>query len=163
MQVADIEWEAPYPFWQDVADSSAQFQASGAGLQFPLYFPVVIPENNVEQGIINLGDVDAPIIARLYGDMTIVRLINETTGEVLEITGNIPATQYVEVATGFGEKKVELVTIATGARVSILDRVNLAKADFWSLRAGDNVVRFEADTNVSGYMQLYWRPRYTGV
>ena len=30
-----------------------------------------------------------------------------------------------------------------------MDRINLAKPDFWALRPGLNVVTFEADVNVS--------------
>ena len=52
--------------------------------------------------------------------------------------------------------------IATGARVPAMDRINLAKPDFWSLRPGLNLVTFEADVNVSGRAELYWRQRQSG-
>ena len=84
--------------------------------------------NNVVVEVANLGDVDAPVTARLYGDVTTARIRNLTTGEALEITGNIAATEYVEVSTAFGDKRVELVTIATGERTSVMDRINLAAA-----------------------------------
>ena len=119
------------------------------GFAFAVEFPLEMTSNNVEVEIANLGDVDAPITARLYGDVTTARIRNLTTGEVLEITGNIAATEYVEVSTAFGDKRVEQVVIATGVRTSVMDRINLAKPDFWALRPGLNVVTFEADVNVS--------------
>jgi hypothetical protein len=54
------------------------------------------------------------------------------------------------------------VVIATGARTAVMDRINLAKPDFWALRPGLNVVTFEADVNVSGRAELYWRQRQSG-
>jgi hypothetical protein len=157
----DIEWLAPEPYWRAVADTQVLFTGAG-GFAFALSFPLVMTSNNVEVEIANLGDVDAPIVARLYGDVTTARLRNLTTGEELEITGHIAATEYVEVGTAFGDKRVEQVVIATGVRTSVMDRINLAKPDFWALRPGLNVVTFEADVNVSGRAELYWRQRQSG-
>lgn len=158
----DVEFLAPNPYWREIADTQMFFSAAG-GFDFSVEFPLEMTSNNVELEIDNQGDVDAPIVVRMYGDITTGRIINETTGETLEITGNVPATKYLEINTGFGEKRIEEVTIATGARVSVMDRLNLALADFWSLRPGLNIVRFEADVNVSGRAELYWRQRYAGI
>lgn len=158
----DVEFVAPYPFWTDVEDTQLLFSQAG-GEQWALQFPHDIDSNNIEQTVDNQGDVEAPIVARMYGDITVARIRNLTTGLQLEITGNVPATQYIEVATGFGEKRVDLVTISTGARTSIMSRINLAKADFWSLVPGANVLRFEADINTSGRAELYFRQRFTGI
>jgi hypothetical protein len=157
----DLEWLAPEPYWRAIADTQVLFTGTG-GFGFAVEFPLEMTSNNVEVEIANLGDVDAPIVARLYGDVTTARIRNLTTGEELEITGNIGATEYVEVSTAFGDKRVEQVEIATGARTSVMDRINLAKPDFWALRPGLNVVTFEADINVSGRAELYWRQRQSG-
>ena len=93
---------------RDVADTQVLFTGTG-GFGFAVEFPLEMTSNNVEVEIANLGDVDAPITARLYGDVTTARIRNLTTGEVLEITGNIAATEYVEVSTAFGDKRVEQV------------------------------------------------------
>ncbi len=157
----DIDFECPYPYWKDVADTVLTFAQAG-GFQWSVEFPLEMTSNNVEQEVGNLGDVDAPILARLYGDATTVRIINVTTDETLEVTGQVVAGDYIEVSTAFGDKRIELVT-AAGVRTSIMNRLNLAKADFWSLRPGINVVRFEASTNVSGRAEIYWRQRYAGA
>jgi hypothetical protein len=157
----DVEWLAPEPYWRAVADTQVLFTGAG-GFEFALEYPLEMTSNNVEVEIANDGDVDAPITARLYGDVTTARLRNLTTGEDLEITGHIASTEYIEVSTAFGDKRVELVVIASGARTAVMDRINLAKPDFWSLRPGLNVVTFEADVNVSGRAELYWRQRQSG-
>jgi hypothetical protein len=161
--VADIELDCPYPYFREIDDSSATLQTAGAGLEFSTELPMEVESGNATQDIVNEGDVDAPFLARLYGDATTVRLRNLTTGEVLEIMGNVPATQYLEVDTEPGAQRVELVTIATGARQSVMNRLNLAKADLWLLRPGANLVAFEADLNPSGRASLTWRRRYSGV
>ena len=145
----DLEWLAPEPYWRAIADTQVLFTGHRRLRRSGVEFPLEMTSNNVEVEIANLGDVDAPITARLYGDVTTARIRNLTTGEVLEITGNIAASEYVEVSTAFGDKRVEQVVIATGVRTSVMDRINLAKPDFWALRPGLNVVTFEADVNVS--------------
>jgi hypothetical protein len=157
----DIEWLAPEPYWRAVADIQVLFTGAG-GFGFAVTFPLEMTSNNVQVEIANDGDVDAPVTARLYGDATTTRIRNLTTGEELEITGHIAAGEYVEISTAFGDKRVDLVVIATGARTAVMDRINLAKPDFWSLRPGLNLVTFEADVNVSGRAELYWRQRQSG-
>lgn len=157
----DIEFLAPYPYWKATQDSQVLFSAAG-GFTFAITQPMSMPSNNVEVDIDNTGDVDAPILAKLFGDITTARLINVTTGETLEITGNLPSTKYWEVSTAFGDKRVDEVTVATGARVTAMSKINLAKPDFWALRPGLNTVKFEADVNTSGRAELYWRRRQSG-
>jgi Siphovirus-type tail component, C-terminal domain len=157
----DLEWLAPDPYWRSVADTQVLFTGAG-GFGFAIEYPLEMTSNNVEVEVANAGDVDAPVTARLYGDVTTARIRNLTTGEVLEITGNIASGEYVEVSTAFGDKRVELVDAGTGERTSVMDRINLAKPDFWALRPGLNVVTFEADVNVSGRAELYWRQRQSG-
>lgn len=158
----DIEFYSPSPYWKEIADAQIIFTAAG-GFGFSVVFPLSMASNNITVDLDNLGDVDAPIKARLYGDITTGRVMNITTGETLEITGNLPATKYWEISTAFGDKRIDEVTIATGARVSVMNKLNLALPDFWSLRPGVNTVKFEATVNTSGRAELYWRQRYSGI
>lgn len=157
----DLEFYAPNPYWREIQDTQLLFTAAG-GFGFSVEFPLSMASNNVQVDVDNSGDVDAPILARMYGDITTGRIMNLTTGETLEITGNLPATKYWEVGTSFGNKYIDEVTIATGARVSVMDKINLSLPDFWKLRPGLNTVKFEADINTSGRAELYWRERYSG-
>jgi len=159
---ADLEFEAPYPYWRDTVDQSVNFAQTDGGFEFELEFPLEMVGNNVEQEVDNMGDVDAPIRVQLHGDCTVARFINVTTGETLEVSGQIEAGDYIEVTTGYGEKDVVLVE-SDGTRSSAMARLNLDLADFWSLRPGLNTIRFEADTNVSGTARLFWRQRYAGA
>lgn len=157
----DLEWLCPYPYWRDEEDVAVALEGEG-GFEFSLEFSLEMTSNNVQQEIVNAGDVDAPIVARIYGDCTDASLINDTTGETLTVVDQIEADQYVEISTAFGDKRVELVD--GGVRTSIMDRVDLSGGDdFWSLRPGANTVRFDAGVNVSGRATVAWRQRYGGI
>jgi hypothetical protein len=157
----DLEFVAPQPDWRTTDDAVLTFAVAG-GFSLPLSLPLTMPTNNIKQDVLNLGDVDAPILARLYGACTDASITNATTGEVLKVLGAIAAGDYVEVSTAFEDKRVELVT-AAGVRSSILSRLDLANAVFWSLRPGVNSVSFAASINTSGRAVLYWRTRYGGL
>lgn len=166
----DVEFLCPFPYWREADDTVVTMSGGAGGVEFTDPIDTELPGsgfefsgNDVEQELVNMGDVAAPGVMRLYGEATDVRLLNVTTGEVIEITGFVPATQYVEVNTQFGQKRIDLVTIADGTRTSIMDRLNLEKADFWLLRPGSNLIRFEANTNVSGRAELTWRQLYGGL
>jgi hypothetical protein len=158
--LADVELLCPYPYLRDVADSAITLEQDG-GLEFPLEFPFESLSNNVEQTIVNEGDVDAPMLVRLYGDVTTVTMTNVTTGEAFRITGQIEADQFIEVDTAFGQKRVELND--TGVVTNAMHRLDLAMAELWSLQPGANLVRFEADINTSGRATVSWRQRYSGI
>lgn len=157
----DIEFFAPDPYWRETADTEILFTAAG-GFEWSLEFSLEMPSNNVEVEIDYLGDVDAPILATLEGDITTARLKNLTYSETLEIEGNLPATKQWEVSTEFGNKYIDEITISGGARVNALDKIDLNLADFWVLRPGINVVKFEADVNVSGSAKIVYRSRFSG-
>lgn len=166
----DVEFLCPFPYWRESTDTVVTLSGTGGGVMFEGMIDTELPAagfqflgNDVQQELVNEGDVTAPLVMRLYGDATDVRLLNVTTGEVIEVTGYVPAGQYIEIDTHFGQKRIDLVTIADGTRVSVMDRLNLDKADFWLIRPGANVVRFEANSNVSGRAELTWRQLYGGL
>lgn len=167
----DVDFYCPSPYFKDLEDSTLNLTSEAGGIELLESPGFSLPEspgfefegNDVEQEVVNEGDVPTPIVARMYGEITTGRLENVTTGEVIEVTGDVPDTHYVEIGTAFGNKYIELVEIATGERTAIMDRLNLEMDDFWFLLPGANTVRFEADDNVSGRALLSWRQLYGGL
>lgn len=164
----DAEFLAPYPFWRDIVDRSLTMQQAG-GFEWDLEFPLEMPTANLELDVVNEGDVDAPVLIRFWGAMEDPVLHNDTTGQSLAVEGVIAGAgsgddgEYVEVDTTFGAKRVDLVDASSGVRTNAMDRLDLSRADFWSLRPGVNRIRFEADSNPTGWAQVVWRPRWSGV
>lgn len=158
---ADLEFFCPSPFWRDPQDSFATFNTEG-GFVFPLAYPLEMPLGTATIDIHNKGDVSTPFLLRVFGELTTFRIRNLTSGEVLEVTGTIPAGERIEVNTAFGNKTVFRYDAGEN-RFNEMDRLSIGVSTFWQLLPGTNTVRFEADANVSGSAQIFWRNRYAGV
>lgn len=164
MEVYDVTVWCPDPRFKAPADVQYDFsQTDPGGLEFPITLPLEIDAGTVEAVVVNQGTVSTPIVVRLYGESTNPRVVQTSTGEVLQFQGDVGPDEYVEIDTGFGTKRVEVVTISTGERVDALERLDMTVSSFWSLRPGPQSVRYEADANVDGYAVLYFRPRFMGV
>lgn len=159
--LCDIELLCPDPFFKEIADHVVRLETEG-GFEFPVEHPFEIIAFNVEAEVTNGGDIPVPITARLYGECDTPRLTNVTTGESIEVEGTVDAGDYVSIQTGFGLKSIELVH-PDGTRENIMDRLNLAEADFFRLARGVNVLRFSAATNTSGNAIVNWREQYAGI
>lgn len=166
---ADFEFYAPNPYWREVEDARLIFETDAGGFEFEVEFPLEMTSNNVEQEVLNEGDVDAPVLIRIYGECDTPRMINVTTGETIQVNGVVPAmgsgdaqAPYLEIDTAFGRKRITYYD-GDGEATSAMDDLELSDASFWSLRPGTNVVKFEADSNVSGHAEILWRQRYSGV
>ena len=158
---ADFEFFCPDPLWRDISDQTATISiAGGSGL--PMNLPYEFSGAITTAIIYNDSDVPVPLTARAYGEMTTFRLINDSSDEIIQVTGSIPAGQHVRVKTGFGEKEVVAVA-ANGAETNAMNRISLDIMDFWQLQTGENVIRLEADSSVDGRAELTWRNRYAGV
>lgn len=159
---ADIEFVAPYPYPREIEDRLFNVAGSG-GFTFPITHPFSMASYNVQIEVTNGGDVYAPVTVQVFGDVTDPIIYNDTTGEHIKYTGNIPSTHYLEVNTEFGSKTAELVHRTTGVRTNAMASIDHINSDFWSLRPGMNTIRFAASVNTSGYANVYWRQRYGGV
>lgn len=155
----DLEYHCPSPFWRDPEDSSAQFTAD-SGVEYPLEYPLEYPARTLEAVVTNNGDVSAPVVIRVYGDLTSPRIRNLTTGKTLRLVGQVETGYYLEIDTNYGSKSVELVEIATGDRVNAMDRIDLDAADFWALAPGSNTIRFDAAVNIDGIAIVIYRQAY---
>jgi hypothetical protein len=110
------------------------------------------------------GDVDAPILAQLWGPATIMRLTNVSTGEALEVATTVDADQYLEIDTSPGVKSITLVDSVTLVETNAMAGLNLAVARLWSLRPGNNTIHLDV-TGGSGnsHAVIAWRTRYSSI
>lgn len=163
LQWYEITFVCPDPRWAAVQDIESVLSQTGA-FEFPLEHPWTSGSLNITVEITNPGDVPAPIIARLEGEFTNVRLINQRTGEILSISGETNVGEYLLVNTNFGQKSVTLHSVDDDSLIGdAMDRVDLDNADFWSLLPGLQVISVEADENLSGLFSVTWRPHFAGA
>lgn len=146
---ADLEWTCPYPFWRATSDET-----------------VNIPTHSTPVDVPNAGDALCPAIIRIHGDLTLVCVTDATPSPALafELSGQIPAGQYVEVDTTPGEVSVELVN--GGVRTNWMSHLNISVADLFQLAVGANVVSWTRGVDGgSGTRAVVftYRPRQRGV
>jgi Phage tail protein len=158
---ADLEFFAADPMWRDIEETKVLI-GMGEGTGFPIELPFELSGTVTEAVIFNDGDVPVPITATINGELTTVRLINDTIAQTMEVTGLIPAGESLRIKTHFGAKEVTAIG-ATGTETSAMARINLDLFDFWQLQRGENIIRLEADTAAGGTAELRWRNRYAGV
>lgn len=93
--------------------------------------------------VVNNGDLETPLRAVFTGGGINPYLLNKTTGERLQIIGALNATDTVQIDTGYGRKRVDIVD-ESGKAVSAF---NLLSDDstFFALPPGENVLQYGFD------------------
>ena len=110
--------------------------------------------------IVYAGDVDAPLTVRFAGPVTNPWVENATTGARLEITKAILAGETLEITSGYGQKKVEIINDATGVRTNAFHYI-AEDSEFIQLQPGSNQIEYGADggsaeaTVTIEYSELY--------
>lgn len=163
LEFFDIDLYCPTPEWRAQDTETIELVSSSGGLQFAVQFPIQSGAYSLTKEIINPSDIECPVMLRMYGDATTVRLRNLTYDEMVEVTGNVPSGSYIEADTEHGYRYVDSVVESTGVRTDALSRLKLDTSTWWFLRPGVNIVRFEADTNTSGRGLVAYRRRYSAV
>lgn len=114
--------------------------------------------------IANSGDVDAPILAKVYGPATEVTLRNVTTGEEFTVTVTLADnTQWLQVDTTPGQQTIRKYT-AADTWTNAIAGLDLSDARLWLLRPGNNSARLEV-VGGSALTQavVTYRNRYAGL
>lgn len=106
------------------------------------------------------GDVEAPLTVRFAGPATNPWVENVTTGAKIEVTKEILSGETLEITSGYGQKKVEIINDSTGARANAFHYITTGSV-FIQLQPGVNMIAFGASAGASsaaveiGYNELY--------
>jgi hypothetical protein len=121
---------------------------AGGGMTFPLTFPLTFGAGSDSDGVaVNTGTYRTPWTATITGPVTTPRLTLASTGEYVELDGDIPAGSSLVVSSDDqsilfnGSPRQSWLTLASR---------------WWQLPAGSNTVRFRAAAG-SGSCQFSWR------
>jgi hypothetical protein len=118
------------------------------GRVYPLVFPRTYTAQ-VGSGtavVVNAGKVDSAPIIRMYGPVTGGRISNDTDGgKALEFLGySLSSTEYVEI--DMAAKTVQYQGLP-GAAYNV--RSKLTTRNWWTLKPGNNTIRFSATSGTS--------------
>lgn len=162
MAVYDCSLWCPDPRWSVEEDVTVDLTNEFGGFTFPFSMPFYMESFNTGGIVENPGSAPSSLLIRLWGEFTTGRLIDHYAERQIEVTGEVAAGDYVEISTAFGNKYVTLVE-ADGTRTNILGRYNLETSTFLQIPPGETFLRFEADDNVSGFAQVFFRPMFAGA
>lgn len=166
-----INFTANNPFWMDIVESKENIALWKGQFHFPLGISkskgiiMGLKQPSLIVNIYNKGDVETGMIIefKAKGTLSNPSLFNVNTREYIKINKSMVAGEVIKVNTNYGEKRVE--NILNGVTTNILNLIDLGGGDtFLQLEVGDNLLRYDADTNPSNLeINIYFSPKYLGV
>ena len=164
-QLCAISLVADDPYLLDPEETTVRMAIAEPLFRFPLVFSPDILFSlllNPDLIITNLGDVPAPVRIRIYGNTENPTITNITTGEFIKVNQTILSGEILEITTGYGQKRVEIIA-EDGSRTNAFNYIDL-ESTFWQLAVGPNRIEYTADNGVaSAPIYLYYSCRYVGV
>ena len=118
---------------------------------------------NNEKQIYNEGNVETPFIINIYGESVApIMLINETTGDFIEIDTDIKADEVIEISTYHSDKYC--IKKTSFGNENVFEYMNF-NSKFFNLKTGINKLRFltgnaEAERNT---IELEFHNLYNGI
>lgn len=121
---------------------------SGAGLMFPLSFPLDFPGEEVANlKATNAGNFDTPPVFTITGPVTDPIIDNDTTGESIVTSGlTLAAGEQAVIDVG-----AKTLTLAGTQRPDLIDA---AETTWLGLKAGTNLLRLRGGGMVGGETEL---------
>lgn len=163
-----VNLTASNPFWLDLQESKEEI----ALWQGDFGFDLEILEEGIELGyrepslivnVLNTGHTECGMRVEFKALATVENpsILNVNTGEYLKINKTMAAGEIISVSTYFGKKKV--TSKLNGITTNTFNYIDF-QSTFLQLDVGDNLFRYDADTNVDNLeVSIYYTPQYLGV
>ena len=172
-QEFQIQLFAPDPFWKDTQESKSEIAEWLGGFSFPLE----ILADGIQMGhrqsstiinVFNPGDVPCGLRVVFTALATVVNpsIMNVNTHEQIKIKKSMIQGDIITVYTGYGNNKAEYTAKGNTEFTNALGLIDLLNTTlpFMKLNPGDNLIKYNADTNVDNLeCSIYYLPQYMGV
>jgi hypothetical protein len=159
----------PKPWWfaREIKTDIALWVGT---FEFPLEIPA---DTGIQMGyrepslivnVNNTSDNPAPLRLefRALGSLTNPSIINVETQELIKIEKDMVAGDIISVNTERGNEYVRLTR--NGVTTNIFNSLTLESNPHLAIDVGDNLLRYDAETNVDNLeVSLYFTPQYVGV
>ena len=167
--IVTIELVCADPYLKEVVEEKVDIASWSGGFMFPLIIPqdigIVMGLRNpsVIANVYNKGDVTTGMIVkfRALGELTNPSIFNVNTRDFFKINHTMQAGEVITLNTNSGNKRVigELNNVET----NLFNEIDI-DSTFMQLELGDNLFRYDADTNLGNLeISIYYNPRYLGV
>lgn len=145
------------PYWYAVSPIAESFTIGTQPLFFPL-FPLRLSSSQVavEDTLVNGGDIETWPVWTVTGPGSVIKLINLTTGEKIDLqTNTLGAGEVLTIDT---RENVKTLTLQNGD--NLFEWLSI-DSSLWSLRYGNTLMHLEMSgaTAASGLSVSYF-PRY---
>jgi len=163
-----VQFSAGNPFFQDSESQKVEIATWVPMLEFPFE----ISEDGMEIGqrspslivnVLNDGQVATGMTIQFKALGTVVNpsLFNVNSREFFKINKTMTAGEVITVNTYQGKKRLE--SRLNGVTTNIFNFMDY-QSKFMQLEVGDNLFRYDADSNVEGLeVSIYFTPQYLGV
>jgi hypothetical protein len=137
------------------------FIFQGGGMPIPMPIPMDMSEGgDVEQILINAGNIDAFPNLIFHGPIETPTLTNQTTGEAISLTNHLSSSDE-RVEIDIINRTALYFTTPTSSGANTRSTVS---GDFLILQSGNNSMKLTtADSLDTGYVNIAWRDTYSGV
>lgn len=164
-----ISLMCPKPWWYD-KEVKTDITSWIGSFEFPLVIP---QETGIQLGyrepsmivnVINTSDNIAPMRVdfRALGSLSNPSIFNVETQEIIRIERAMNPGDVISVNTEKGYEYVRL--IRGGSTTNIFNDLTLESNPHFSLEVGDNLLKYDADTNDDNLeVSIYFVPQYVGV
>lgn len=163
-----INLTANNPFWLDLEESKEEIALWVGDFSFDLE----LIEDGIEFGhrepslivnVLNEGDVECGMRVEFKALATLTNpsIFNVNTQEFIKINKTMSVGEVITVSTYFGNKKV--TSKLNGVTTNAFNYIDF-KSTFLKLDVGDNLFRYNSDTNIDNLeVNIYYTPQYLGV
>ena len=115
-----------------------------------------------ERLIVNDGDAPTPLVVEFYGPAVNPKVINETTGEFIQLNQTLGLEEVMRINTADGEKSVIFID-AEGVERNVFNWIDL-DSTFFKLQVGENYLTYTADSDIQGaVVNFYYQNRYNAL
>ena len=131
------------------------------GLNFPLNLPFTLKQKGENiKNIYNDGHVDTAIEIIFRGPAINPKVINQTTGEFIQVNRELTSEDILYITTKYRNKKVEIEK--NGVRTNAFNYIDL-DSTFFSLKVGDNLMEYSTESLEPQGVSIKYSNKYLGV
>lgn|GEM_PF-1124398 len=159
-----LTFVCPSPFFQTMSVSELTLEMGGGGLRLPFRLPIRLGHMNYRGAAENGGHVNAPVIIEIAGSGESPKLVNHTTGAIIEVTRAVAFGEKLTIDTNPDDPSVTL-TQTDGTEISAYGYLGpqSAATEFF-LRPGVNDIEYlPSAPNTESRVTLKWRGFLEGV
>ena len=140
---ATISFYCQDPYWLDEKGIDVDIKSVKGGLRFSLKLATTFSKISFYKEIENTGDVEAPIQIEYQGPALNPKIINETTGEYIQVNMEIDEKEKLVIDTREGKETVNLIT--PHEVIDVYNKIDLNSTTSLKLIVGKNLIKYSSD------------------